>query len=181
MPTDHDFRGRDLRGESFGGHDLTGADFREADVRGADFSDARLAGANFTGARIGVRPLAGAVILVAALAASGAAGVTVGLFADTIRNRATGSDWRDVLGGWLLVAIVLVFFGFVIVKGIRQAVRAGLLVLIVALVVDAILVISIAGEFRFLSAVWLIGLLLLFGLAAMAGVLGRIVGGTFGA
>jgi len=181
LPADNDFHSRDVRGASFREQDLTGADFSEADVRGADFSDARLVGATFTGARIGVRPLTGAVILVVALAASVAAGVMVGYFADTIRDRATASDWRDVLSGWLLVAIVFVFFGFLILKGVRQAARAALIVLVVALVVDVILVVSIAGEVRFLNGVWLIGLLLLFGLAALAGVLGRIVGGAFGA
>jgi MFS family permease len=181
MPTENDFRDQDLRGRSFRNHDLTGADFREADVRGADFSDARLVGAAFSGARIGVRPLAGAVVLVAALAASVAAGFMVGYFADTLRDRATASDWRDVLGGWLLVLIVLVFFGLLVVKGIRQAVWGTLIALVVLGALDFVLVYSAAGEVRFLNAAGLIGLLLLFGLAALAGVLGRIVGGTFGA
>lgn len=181
MSADVEFQGRDLRGTSFRSQDLTEADFSDSDVRGADFSDARLVRAKFTGARIGVRPITAALILVAALAASVAAGVMVGYFADTIRNRAVASDWRDVLSGWLLVIVVVVFFGFLILKGVRQAVRAALIVLVVALVVDVILVVSIAGEVRFLNAAWLIGLLLLFGLASLAGVLGRIVGGTFGA
>lgn len=180
MPSEHNYRGRDLRGASFRNRDLTGADFRGADVRGANFSDARLVGASFTGARIGVRPFAGAAILALALAASVAAGIMVGYFADTVRNQAAASDWRDVVGGWLLVLVVLVFLGSFIVKGIRQAVWVTLIVLGAVLVIDAALVYSAAGELRFLNAGGLIGLLLLFGLAALAGVLGRIVGGVFG-
>jgi hypothetical protein len=179
--TSDDFRGRDLRGRSFRGRDLTGADFSGADVRGADFSDARLVGADFTGARLGVRPLTGVLILVAALVVSIAAGAMVGFFADTVRDRATGSDWRDVLSSWLLVVIVVVFFGFLIVRGIRQALLVTLAVLVSAVVVDFALVYSIAGQIRFLNAATLVGLLLLFSLATLAGVLGRIVGGTFGA
>jgi len=92
-----------------------------------------------------VRPLTGALILVAAMAVSIAAGVVVGFFADTVRDRATGSDWRDVLGGWLLVAIVVVFFGLLILRGIRQALLATLAELVTAVVVDFALVYSIAG------------------------------------
>jgi MFS family permease len=132
-------------------------------------------------ARLGVRPLAGALILVAALLVSIAAGVMVGFFADTVRGRATGSDWRDVLGGWLLVATVVVFFGLLIVRGIRQALLVTLAVLAAVVVIDFTVVYSIAGEIRFLNAATLVGLLLLFSLASLAGVLGRIVGGSFGA
>jgi uncharacterized protein YjbI with pentapeptide repeats len=48
-------------------------------------------------------------------------------------------------------------------------------------VIDFTVVYSIAGEIRFLNAATLVGLLLLFSLASLAGVLGRIVGGSFGA
>jgi hypothetical protein len=121
------------------------------------------------------------LILVAALAVSIAAGVVIGSFADTVRGRAAGSDWRDVLSGWFLVAIVVVFFGFLILRGIRQALIVTLAVLVTAVVVDFALVYSIAGEIRYLNAATLVGLLLLSSLAALSGVLGRIVGGTFGA
>ena len=138
-------------------------------------------GANFTEARLGVRPLTGALLLVAALAISIAAGVVVGYFADTVRDRAAASDWRDVLSGWILVAVIVVFFGFLIVRGIRQAMLVTLAVLAAAVVVDFALVFAIAGEIRFRNAATLVGLLLLFSMATLAGVLGRIVGGAFGA
>lgn len=88
----HDFSGRDLRGKSFRDQDLTGADFSAADVHGADFTDAHL----------GVRPFTGLVILASALLISTAAGVVIGLFAETTRERATSSDWQisSAAGRW---------------------------------------------------------------------------------
>jgi MFS family permease len=176
-----DFQGRDLRGESFQGQNLTGADLSNADVRGADFGGATLVNAKFTNARLGLQPITGGLILLAALAISVSAGIMVGYFADTVRERAIAPDWRDKLGGWLLVLIVIVFFGVLIFRGARQAIPASLIVLAVVVAVDFGLVFSVAGEIRFLNALRLMGLLLLFGVAALAGVVGRIVGGTFGA
>ena len=86
---DTGFRGRDLRGKSFRDQDLTGADFSAADVHGADFTDARL----------GVRPATGWLILAGALLISIAAGVVIGFFAGITRERATSSDWQDLLSG----------------------------------------------------------------------------------
>jgi len=179
--TDNDFRGRDLRGRSFRDQDLSGADFSGADVRGSDFTDARLAQANFTDARLGVRPLTGALIFVAALAISIAAGLMIGYFADTIRDGAAAPDWRDKMAGWLLVLVVVVFLGFLIFRGVRTALLASVIVLVVVVVVDVTLVYSIAGEIRYVYAFRLIGLLVLAAFATLAGVLGRIIGGTFGA
>jgi len=181
MEAGNDFRDRDLRGASFRAQDLIGSDFSGADVRGADFTDARLAHARFVDARLGVRPVTGTAILVGAIAASVAAGVMIGFFADTIRDGAAAADWRDQLAGWLLVLIVVMFFGFTIFRGIREAVLASLMALVVVVAVDFVLVYSIAGEVRLLNAVWLVGLLLLSAVAVMAGILGRIVGGGFGA
>jgi hypothetical protein len=180
MPTDLVFRGLDLRGKSFRDQDLTGADFSSADVRGADFTDARLVQANFSDARLGVRPLTGLLILVGALLVSIAAGVTIGYLADAGRDRATSSDWRDILAGSLLALVVVVFLAFLVLKGVRQALRAFLIVFIVVIVVDLVVVFLFAGELRLREGFPLIGLLLLFGPATVAGVLGRVVGGAFG-
>lgn len=181
MSSNHEFRGRDLRGTSFRDQDLNGADFGEADVRGVDFTDATLVNADFTDAKLGVRPLTATLLLLAALAISVTAGVMIGFFADTIRDGTISSDWRDKLAGWLLVVIVITFFGVLIARGIRHAMWATLMVLVIVLAVDMVLVYSIARELRLVNAAWLVGLLLLSALAAVAGVLGRIVGGTFGA
>ena len=85
MTAENKYHGQDLRGKSFRGAKLDGADFTAADVRGADFSTASLAEADFTNARIGVRPLTALVILFVALVVSIAAGVAIGLLAETVR------------------------------------------------------------------------------------------------
>jgi uncharacterized protein YjbI with pentapeptide repeats len=160
---------------------LDGADFSGTDLRGADFSAASLVGADFSNARLGARPLTGWLILTAAVAVSVVAGIVIGSFASTVREQVTAPDWRDVFGAQLLVAVVLVFFGTLIGLGVRRALLATLTVLVVAILVDFALVYSVAGEVRFGNAFTLLGLLLSSALAALAGVLGRVVGGTFGA
>jgi hypothetical protein len=160
---------------------LDGADFSEADLRGADFSDASLVGADFSNARLGVSPLTASLILIGALTVSIAAGVAVGLFAETTRQQAASSDWRDVFGGVLMAAVTLLFLGLLIVKGISSASRAFLIAIVVIIIVDFTVVYILAGELRLRNAVPLIALLVLVMPAATAGILGRMVGGTFGA
>jgi hypothetical protein len=178
IPTD--YRGQDLRGESFQHGMLDGADFSEADLRGADFSDASLVGADFSNARLGVSPLTASLILIGALTVSIAAGVAVGLFAETTRQQAASSDWRDVFAGVLMAVVTLLFLGLLIVKGISSAMRAFLIAIVVIIILDFTVVYILAGELRFRNAVPLIGLLVLVVPAATAGILGRMVGGTFG-
>lgn len=176
-----DFRGQDLRGRSFREQDLAGADFSGADVRGADFSGANLARGKFTHARFGVRPLTGATILFSVLLVSTAAGIVVGLYADLVRDTAGSEDWRDQLAAWTLIAVVVLFFVLLISRGARSATVVTAIALVLVVATDVAVVFSVEGEVRYLHAVRLVGFLILAALAALAGVLGRIVGGTFGA
>ncbi|MEQ8963897.1 MAG: pentapeptide repeat-containing protein [Coleofasciculus sp. C2-GNP5-27] len=50
-----DFRGENLRGQSFKRKDLSGADFSGADIRGTNFTNAKLTGANFSNAQAGLQ------------------------------------------------------------------------------------------------------------------------------
>jgi hypothetical protein len=136
-------------------------------------------GVDFTDARLGVRPAAGSVVLAGALLTSIAAGVAIGYFAEMTRERVTSSEWQDLLGGWSVVVIVVAFFTMFILKGVRQALRVFAIVFIVALVLDSVLVLSL-GEVHLERGLPLIGILLLLAPVAVAGVLGRIVGGAFG-
>ena len=52
---ERDFRGANLRGQSFKGCDLSGADFSGADIRSTNFTRAILCGANFSGAKAGLQ------------------------------------------------------------------------------------------------------------------------------
>ena len=179
--TDNDFQGRDLRGGSFCDRNLSGADFSHADLRGADFTGATLARADFTNARLGVRPLVGAAMLVAALVVSIGAGVLVGYYADLVRTTAGSEDWRDQLAAWTLVAVVVLFLALLIGRGARFATLVTAITLALVVAGDVAIVFTVEGEIRYLFAVRLVGFLVLAALAALAGVLGRIVGGAFGA
>jgi uncharacterized protein YjbI with pentapeptide repeats len=176
-----DYHGQDLRGESFRGKNLDGADFSEADLRGTDFSNASLVEADFSNARLGVGPLTASLILLGALAVSIAAGVAVGLFAETTRQQAGSSDWRDVFAGVLMATVTVLFLALLIFKGISKALRAFVIAIVAIVILDFTVVYILAGELRFQNAVPLIGLLVLVVPAATAGILGRMVGGTFGA
>jgi hypothetical protein len=181
MATPLEYEGQDLRGESFRGKDLDGANFTEADLRGADFSNSSLVEAKFINARLGVRPLAASVILGSALMVSIAAGVAIGLFAEATREQMTSSDWRDILAGLLLAGAIAVFLALFFTRGVSTASRAFVITIVVIVLLDFAVVFVLAGEIRFRNAVPLIGLLVLFVPAATAGVLGRIVGSSFGA
>ena len=179
MNSEGNYRGRDCSRRSFRSASLDGVDFTGSEIRGADFTGASLVGANFTNARIGVTPIAGGLILAAAIVVSMAAGVVVGLLADGMRQRLTSSEWQDLLGGVLLLTLIELFFYLLVKQGIARALRLFLIVVVVAVALD-LTVVTIFGEPRYRSTLPVVGLLLLFGPAAVAGILGRVVGGVFG-
>ena len=179
MSVETNYHRRDLRGRSFRSEQLDGADFSGADLRGGDFSNASLVEADFTNARIGVRPLAGALILIGAMLVSVVAGVVVGLLADGMQQRLTSTDWQDLLGGIILLALIVLFFYMLIKHGIERALKIFLVVVVVAVALDFI-VVAIFGEPRYRDGLPVIGLILMFGPAAVAGIMGRVVGGVFG-
>jgi hypothetical protein len=174
------YSGQDLRSGSFRGELLDGADFTESDLRGANFSGASLVGANFTDARMGVRTVTGLVMLAGALVVSVLAGVAVGHVAEATREQASSSDWRDVLASVLMILVIVSFIATLILKGASTAFRAFAVVISLVLILDFLVVFIFAGEIRFSNSVPLIAMLVLFVPAAIAGILGRMVGGTFG-
>lgn len=182
MTAQTDYDAQDLRGALFHNAHLDHTDFRDADLRGADFAGASLVDAEFTNARLGVRPLTRALVLAAALLVSIAAGLVTGYFVTAMRERVTSSEWQDVLGGWLLLAIVVSILLVLVSRGIDTALRVSLVVAALAIALD-ILVLFVTGDLgarRVERGLRVIGLLLLFGPAAVAGILGRLVGGIFG-
>jgi len=173
------YHGQDLRNRSFAGAALDGADFSGADVRAAGFSGASLVDADFTNARIGVKPLTGALILIAAMLVSVLAGVVVGLLADGMEQRITSAEWQDLLGGIILLALIVLFFYMLMKHGIVRALKMFLIVVVIVVAIDFVIVL-IFGEPQYRDGLPVIGLLLMFGPAAVAGIMGRIVGGVFG-
>ena len=126
-----------------------------------------------------MKPLTGALILVAAILVSIAAGVVVGLLADGTQQRMTSAEWQDLLGGFILLALIVLFFYVLIKHGIARALKMLLIVVVIAVALDFI-VVAMFGEPRYRDGLPVIGLVLLFGPAAVAGILGRVVGGVFG-
>lgn len=174
-----DFQGQRLRRQSFEGQKLVGADFGEADVRGCDFSNANLADAQFVDANIGVPPGVSFLILAGSALVSFATGVSVGLLLNVITEGESSEDWRDTLASILMGVVIVMFFVIVLVKGIGMSIKPFLITVALIVAIDFAAVQVFAGEIRFRNSYPLIGLLLLFLPAAIAGLLGRIVGGMF--
>jgi hypothetical protein len=174
-----DFSGRDLQRKSFAGADLQHSDFGGADVRGADFSGAQLQDASFVGARLGVPTATGWLILLASLVLSVVTGIAIGLLADEIMSRSGSDDWRDTFAAATLGLVVLAFLVVFITRGAATAVRWYLIAFVAVLAIDLLVVFLIADELRLRRTLPLMARFLLFGSAMLAGVIGRIVGGTF--
>jgi MFS family permease len=176
-----DYSGQNLRGRSFEGASLDSADLTDADLRGADFSHASLVGADFTDARMGVRTIFGLAMLAGAVVVSVLAGVVVGNFAEVTREQASSSDWRDVFASVLMVVVTVGFIAMLLIKGASKAFRAFAVIIGLVVIIDFLVVHTFAGEIRFRNSIPLIAMLVLFVPAVTAGILGRMVGGTFGA
>jgi len=175
-----DYAKQDLRGVPFKAAHLDGADFTGADVRGADFSGASLVRADFTNARFGIRPIAGAVLLGMAMVVSGLAGLSTAFFMQVMIERLNSADWQDTLANGLIIVVIATFLAILVLKGAGEALPSLGVLILVAFLADLAIVMAF-GQLHVERAPFLIGLMLLFGLAFVAGVLGRIVGGAFGA
>jgi uncharacterized protein YjbI with pentapeptide repeats len=173
------YRGQSLRRTSFRGMDRDGADFSNADLRGADFTDASLVEANFADAKLGVTPSTGVLLLVIAVMLAGAAGVVTGWLSSETRDRMFSGEWQATLGGVTIVFLTLVLFGFLLVKGADWAVRAFAVAFAVSLTINLV-VGFIYGEVNVGVLARTVGLMILFGLAVVAGIVARMVGGAFG-
>ena len=136
--TEPDHRSVNLRRRSFAGQALEGTDFTAADLRGADLSNARLAGASFRDARLGVPPSTAALVLLAAVTVSVAAGVIAAQSIQALRDRIFGPHWEETLGGIEIVVVLVVFVGVMFWKGFDAAVKAFLVVTVVAVVTNLI-------------------------------------------
>jgi hypothetical protein len=175
-----DYSAQNLRHRSFEGEHLDGVDFSAADIRGTNFSQASLVDANFTDSHMGIRPLAGVVLLLSAMVVSILAGVAIGAFAEVTREQLQSPDWRDVLSGVLLILLMIVFIVVLVQWGVEKAIRHFAIAAAVVIGLDFVVVFVFSGELRFRNAIPLIILLLLLVPALVAGILGRLVGGTFG-
>jgi uncharacterized protein YjbI with pentapeptide repeats len=174
-----DYRGRDLRGLSFRNQNLDNADFREADLRGADFTGASLRGTDFTGAHLGIRRPIAFLILLTAAAVAAAAGASSAVVAGEFRERFQSSEWEVLASAGVAACIAVAFLALLFWRGPRDALLF-LPVAIVAGVVASVIIKNAFGSYDVVFTLSTIGILLVFALAVLAGILGRIVASTFG-
>lgn len=179
MTAQTNYRGRNLRRRSFRGAELDGASFSGADVRGADFTDASLVEASFVDAKVGVTPFTGILLLVVAVILVAAAGVVTGWLSSDTRDRLFSGEWQATLAGVTIVFLALLLFASLLWKGFDWAARAIAIAFAVSLAINLV-VDFIYGEVDVGVLARTVGLMILFALAAVAGIVARMVGGAFG-
>ncbi len=174
-----DFSRADARAADFSDANLAGAVFLETDLRGADLSRANLSGADLGRARVGLQRPAMIVLFGLALLIAIAAGVTVGMVAEWMRERTFDRSWYELAQGLSATAILFVFLAVLAARGIKDAVRVFVVILLI-LLVAGLLVGGVAGAYRIQTVIQLVTMVLLVVAAVVAGLLGRVVAGTFG-
>ena len=167
-------------GPSFRGRSLEGADFSGQDLRGADFTGADLRSAKFREAQFGVEPRVGIAMLALGLLASVGAGVAIGLVIDQTRDRLTAEQWDELAEGGSIGLILIVLVGLIFWRGFDVAVK------VVAALYVAVLAVNIVANLLWDEVEWLVvlratALIVFLVLAITVGMLGRVIGGVFGA
>jgi hypothetical protein len=167
-------------GPSFRGRSLEGADFAGQDLRGADFTGADLRSANFRDAQFGVRPHVGVVFLGLALLASLCAGMAIGLVIEQTRERLSADQWDELAEGGSMGLILVLLVGLTFWRGIDFAMRVVIVVYVAVLAVN-IVANLLWDEVEWLVALRATALIIFLALAITVGMLGRVIGGVFGA
>lgn len=170
MATPH--HAEDLRGASFRGEQLATAGFSGADLRGADLSSANLRGADLHDARL-------------APPAPDRRGdprvrdrmLTRGWRRDWTRpdcgSRCLyGDEWERQAGAGSMVIVIVVVAVVVFWKGIETALKAFGVAIVVLLAV---------GLVELDAGARAVGIVLVIAVAMLTGILGRVIGGSFGA
>jgi hypothetical protein len=177
--TDEDIGSRPVA-ESFRGRSLDEADFAGIDVRGADFTGASLRSASFRGAQFGVTPRVGVAMLGLAMLATVAAGIAIGWSLDQTRNRLSAEPWDEIAEGATIVVVLVVLVVLVFWHGFDVAIRIGVAVYAFAVALN-IVANLIWDEVEWVVVLRATALVVFIVLAIAVGMLGRVVGGVFGA
>ena len=118
--------------------------------------------------------------MLGAVGVSVAAGVVAGKVFAAVHNRLTGSSWEQSTGATTILLLVSSFIVFLFWRGFDVAVKVFLCVFALAVGLNAAIQL-IWGDVEVALGLRGIGLVALVALAAFAGIVGRMVGGTFGA
>jgi hypothetical protein len=91
-----------------------------------------------------------------------------------------GTNWQDGLAGVIMLTVDVTFIAILVSKGASMALPSLPILIALAFVID-VTIVMFFGQLHFGRAPLAIALMLLAGLAFVAGILGRMVGGAFGA
>ena len=175
-----DLAGADLRRRTLVGAHLAGAHLRGADLRGADLGGANLRGADLSGIRAGMGPRWQAVVALAALVVSIGVGALSGLLGGFLWRLITSDEPRRQMIGGFVVAVLLVFLGAGIWRGLGVAIRSVLPVTASVAVAGGVVFI-VAGVGTGVGALTVLVFLLLAVLIVLLSVFARAVAGAVGA
>ena len=96
-----------------------------------------------------------------------------------MRERTFDRSWYELAQGLSATAILFVFLAVLAARGIKDAVRVFVVILLI-LLVAGVLIGGVAGAYRIETVIQLVTMVLLVVAAVVAGLLGRVVAGTFG-
>ncbi len=152
-----DYSGQNLRGRSFKGQNLAGANFSCADIRSADFTGANLVEANFQNAKAGLRGRWKLLLMYISWLLVGVSGFFTIFSSFLLSDIFSSSLDRQVLS-WTILIILVIFFAFIICKGINEslAVKVAFSITIV-FVINLIVKDSTSGTGILFVAIPLVG------------------------
>ncbi|MGI9623829.1 MAG: pentapeptide repeat-containing protein [Acidimicrobiales bacterium] len=162
------------------GADLENADLAERDLRGADFTNAVLRSANLSDARLGVPPNIGWALLLGASIVAVVGGFVIGLVVEQLREQLFEDEWDRVAEGGSVAIVLALLVGVIYWRGFDLAFRVVVLAYVVVVVVN-VGANAIWDEVEYGRIVEASALVAFLVLAVLAGILGRVVGGVFGA
>jgi hypothetical protein len=167
---------KNYRGQSFTGQNLANKDFSGADLRGADFTGAMIASANFSNCRSGLKPFSAVLVFIVALALSLLSGYVAMLAGATFQNLIKSSDPNEVLAGYILAGLTLIFMLMTIWKGGKLTLLAMTLSMIVILLLGYLFLLTGLGTG--LGALYCALGLILFTVMLTIGTIARATAGT---
>jgi hypothetical protein len=177
--TAEEYRGQKLTTRSFRGRSLEGADFSGADLRGTDFTGANLRSAKLTDAKVGVAPKVGVAVLSLGVLVAVTAGIVIGWSVEDTREQIAADEWDEVAGGVSIALVLVVLVGVTIWRGVDVAIRVAIVLWAVIAALN-VMANVIWEEVEWVALARATGLVVFVGLAVVAGVLGRVIGGVFG-
>ncbi|EAZ91165.1 pentapeptide repeat-containing protein [Crocosphaera chwakensis] len=175
-----DFRGENLRGQSFKAKYLVNIDLREADIRGTNFAQTNLTGANLSQGRGGLQRRWAITLMAFSWLLSALSGVCSGFAGSFVVLTAESGNLINQIAGGTAIIILMIFCIFSYFQGLE----GGLGSVVISLMATAVIAVAFAESLPFsLSVAFSFGVTFVFHLvvAIIAATLGAIAGAAAGA